>query len=340
MYGLKLSLYLENALSEGVEKDMNVKRFIKSLGSRDASKILLMRYFDRFRRNAFNNGKCINEKQYEACITRLYHTVEKGLAYENYRAGFGKDNIMTLISTMEEYSKIYGCDAEFYRTAIDVLQQYVRKNLIYDFHNEEIENRIAQLPGKSNEKGGVIEFVPWTEEKLQHTNYKDFVLNRHSIRHFSDETVMVDEIEKAFELAQHTPSACNRQGWKTYIVQDKATIAEVLKYQNGNRGFGQEIDKLLLITADLCYFNKDRELFQAYIDGGMYAMSMLNALHYYRLGTIPLSAALIIEQENAVRKIMRISDSEVFILYIGVGKYPATCQTTRSERHAPYYELR
>lgn len=317
---------------------MNVKFFINSLRSRN--KELLMQYYNRFSRNAFKNGKCVNEKQYEACITRLYHTVEKGLSYENYRAGFGKDSIMTLISTMEEYSKTFGCDAEFYCTAIDVLQQYVKKNSIHGFHDEEIENRVTQLRGRGNEKGGVIEFVPWTEEELQNRNYKDFIMNRHSIRHFSEETVKVNEIEKALELAQHTPSACNRQGWKTYIVQDKSTISEVLKYQNGNRGFGQEIDKLLLVTADLCYFNKDRELFQAYIDGGMYAMSMINALHYYRLGSIPLSAALTIEQENAVRKIMRISDSEVFILYIGVGKYPATCQTTRSERHAPYYELR
>ena len=38
-------------------------------------------YFARFQRNAFAEGACKNEAQFEAYITKMYHYVEKGLSY-------------------------------------------------------------------------------------------------------------------------------------------------------------------------------------------------------------------------------------------------------------------
>lgn len=153
------------------------------------------------------------------------------------------------------------------------------------------------------------------------------------MRHFSSEPVDLRLVEEAVALAQHTPSACNRQGWRTIIVQDKAVLEKVLANQNGNRGFGQEFDKVLLVVADIRYFNRDRELFQPYIDGGMYAQSILNALHYKHIASCPLSASLHEEQEENIRKILSLEDAEVPIIIIGIGNYPeGECQTTRSER--------
>lgn len=114
---------------------------------------------------------------------------------------------------------------------------------------------------------------------------------------------------------------------------------DVLKNQNGNRGFGHEIDKLLLVTVDLRFFNRDREIFQAYIDGGMYAMSLINSLHYECIGTIPLSGSLTQNQDTNVRKILNLDEAEIIIIFIGVGNYPEKCQTTKSIRHKPVIEI-
>lgn len=135
------------------------------------------------------------------------------------------------------------------------------------------------------------------------------------------------------------PSACNRQGWKTYIIQDKDMLEKVLKNQNGNWGFGQEFDKLLLVVGDLRCFNRDREVFQVYIDGGMYAMRVLDSLYYEKIASVPLSASLTKEQEENVRRLLKIDPAEVLIMFIGIGNYPDECQTTKSERKPADYTI-
>lgn len=290
-------------------------------------------YLRSFNKWSFKGNKCIDEKQYEAVITRWYHTIEKGLAYINYRAGFGKKNIAALLESMENYlADGYSDDAFFYKTALSVLRAYVEKNKQYGVEDEDLEARISKLSGSPNDFGGIISFTPKSDEELGNMNYEELVLTRHSIRHFSDEPVDADRICKAVKLAQYTPSACNRQGWRTIVVEDKNKIEQLLKNQNGNEGFGQEFDKLILVTADLRCFNNGRELHQAFIDGGMYAQSLLNALYYEHIATVPLSASLREDQEKSVRNILHLHDAEVLIMFIGIGNYPNECRTTRSER--------
>jgi len=111
----------------------------------------------------------------------------------------------------------------------------------------------------------------------------------------------------------------------------------LLKYQNGNRGFGHEFDQLILVTGDLKAFNRSREVFQVFIDAGMYAMRVLDCFYYKGIASCPLSASLTPEQEKNARKILGLDDAEVFIMYIGIGNHPeGENQTTRSERHEPY----
>lgn len=297
-------------------------------------------YIDRFQRHSFKGNSGICERQYEAIITRNYHTVEKGLSYVNYRAGFGKRNIEALLSSMENYIKDgYDPNRFFFQTAISTLEAYIKENRKYDYYDEQLEQRLAQFDISGNEKGGALYFEPKTKEQLLNLKYDDFILSRHSIRHFAADDVDVKDIISALELAQHTPSACNRQGWRTIIVSNKDVIREVLKNQNGNEGFGHEFNKLLIITADLCCFNFDREIHQAFIDGGMYAQSVLNALHFEGLGSVPLSASLSKEQEDNVREILNLKESEMLIMFIGTGKYPDECKTTMSARTKAVIEI-
>ena len=298
----------------------------------------LHNYYSRYCKYAFIDNLCNSYEQYEASITRLYHTVEKGLSYEDYRPGFGKENINTLISSMNNYSKKYDINAMFYKTGLSVLYQYIKKNNEYEYYDIEIEKKIKELPGEPNNAGGVIE-IKNIYVKNKQMNYKELMKSRHSIRHFTKLDVDINLIENALKIAQYTPSACNRQGWNTYIISDKEKMKRVLKNQNGNRGFGEEINKLLLITFDLRYSNRHREIFQAYIDGGMYAANILNALFYEGIGAVPLSASLTKEQEKNIRIILDINEAEVFILFVGLGNYPETCLTTCSERRNIRYRL-
>ena len=290
-------------------------------------------YFKKYNIYTFSGNACSNYQQYEAHITKLYHAIEKGLSYKDYRAGFGKDNIEKLIQLMTSYAEKYDVNSHFYETALSVLYAYIEKNKENGFTDYQIEEKIQLLPGETNNDGGALNFIPFSADEVKKLGFADFIKNRHSVRTYSTESVDINKVKSAIALAQHTPSACNRQGWRARIVESKDIIKEVLDHQNGNRGFGEAIDKIIVITGDLRYFNRSRELHQVYIDGGMYAMNILHALHYEHIASIPLSAALTVSQENHVRRILNLDDAEVLIMYIGIGNYAdGELLTTKSAR--------
>lgn len=300
---------------------------------------IMANYYRRFKKYAFIDLRCDSEAQYEASITRLYHTIEKGLTYKDYRPGFGRGNIEKLITSLKQvHEKGYDIHAFYFETAISCLNEYVKRNREAGSPDIELEKRIEELPGEDNKCGGTIQLS--APKAPQNMNFQQLISSRHSIRHFSGKPVDIETLEEAIRLAQFTPSACNRQGWKTRVISDPAVKESVLKNQNGNRGFGQEIDKLLVITSDLRAQQKSRELFQAYIDGGMYAQNVLNALYSRGIGSVPLSASLTPKQEKNVRRILSINEAEVLILFVGIGNYPEEdFLATRSARKQGNVEI-
>ena len=314
---------------------IQVKSMVKRVLTTASACKMMWSYYRRFEKYSYTDSRCRTFPQFEASIIRLYHTIEKGLSYSNYRPGFGKENVEKLIATLQSYSdQGYDCTAFAYETALSCLQAYISKNLEYGVSDECLQARICALPGTANRLGGSIAVTAPVSPEIQ--NYKQLLRSRHSIRHFSNIPVETSLILQAVELAQYTPSACNRQPWKTRIVTEKSKMRLILENQNGNSGFGHEFDKLLIITADLSTQQKARELFQAYIDGGMYAENILNSLYFHGIGAVPLSASLTPAQEVYVRKVAGINDSEIIIIFVGVGNYPeGETLTTRSERKPP-----
>ena len=317
---------------------MNPKRFVRRLLEKahllpDATSRLLSAYERRYRRFAFSDTRCSEPRQYEAVITRWYHTIEKGLAHSDaeYRPGFGRDNIEKLLALMEAYSRKFDTTAFFYETALCCLHRYADRNRKAGAPDSALEARIAALPGRPNDCGGTLSVA---RPDPASAGFPELLAGRHSIRHFAPGPVDLDVLKRAILLAQRTPSACNRQGWQTRIVLDKARMAEVLANQNGNRGFGDAIPALLVVTCDLRAFNRRREVFQAFIDGGMYAANLLDALHAVGLASVPLSASLTGAQESNVRRILEMSEAEVLILFVGVGNWPGgNSLVPRSERN-------
>ena len=315
-----------------------VKRVLVKMKG-NGTKSVLRNHYRRYKKYGFRDGKCKTQSQFEASITRLYHTIEKGLAYNNYRAGFGRDNVEMLILSLNQYAEQFDVNVFFYETALSVLDAYIQKNREYGIEDRSLNAKISKLPGNSNQKGGTVSVERQELAVIQNMNYEQLMRSRHSVREFGDKPVSLEVIESALEIAQHTPSACNRQGWNAYIVTDKKRLSAVLSNQNGNRGFGEKIDKLLVLTCDLACSNRRREVFQGFIDGGMYAANVLNALWFKGVATIPLSAALTQDQERNVRKLLGIGESEAFVLFVGIGEFPETTLTTKSTRRPPRYTI-
>jgi len=303
-------------------------------------KKLLKKDHKRFLKHSFSKDK-LNYAQMEARLTKEYHSIEKGLSYKNLRLGFGKQVLENVINLMSEYRKNnYPLDTHVYQTALSNLDSYIKVHEENNYDVSELKETFKKLSKDTNygKTGGVYYKSKEDMEKLSKEDFKSFSLNRHSIRDYSSEPVSYQTVEKALKLASHSPSACNRQSWKIRVVEDPLLKEYIQNNQNGNRGFGDYIDKFIIITGDVQYYDRLRERNQANIDGGMYAMNLLYAFQYYQVAAVPLSASLSLEQEENLRTAFDIPDAENFIMFIGIGNYTDEFKVPKSDRRAVKYK--
>lgn len=275
----------------------------------------------------------IQKMQYT--LSRETHTIEKGMSMRNPHKGFGKQKVLNLIGRLKKYSTLYlEADASFLEYPLATIKNYIEYMHRDSVDISTIEKEFTELlkicknPNVTSSAGIVIE----TKEHILancNSNFESLLNSRHSVRYFSEETVSQDLIDQALKLAQKTPSACNRQGWLTHVFRAPKSI-ELIKWQGGSRGFEDEIKCCILVTANLKAF-LSYEVHQAYIDGGLYAMNLINALHSLGLGTIPLSCGFL---NNQLKKLSNfgIPENEVPILIIGIGMLPESFNVAVSER--------
>ena len=164
-------------------------------------------------------------------------------------------------------------------------------------------------------------------------NFSQLVGARRSVRHYSSEPVSLSILEEAVKLAQQSPSVCNRQGAKVWWVLRREKIDEILALQNGNRGFGHLAKVLLIVTCDLGVFEGAKERNQVFIDGGLFAMSLLYSLSYKGLGACPLNWCVDVDRDKELHKITNIPRDHRVIMLVSVGHVPNEFSVAVSQRH-------
>lgn len=319
----------------------NIKSIVSWLRSRYQLFLVLIKDNIRFARFSFGTSiRNISFYQLEARITKAYHSIEKGLSYDEIKLGFGENVLKELIKLLNVYERDgFPLDAHCYQTAIDNLSKYLEIHKAKNHSIPTLEQWLESNQREVNNQGGVIQLDRESILRALYSPFNEFFISRHSIRKFDDIPVEMNLILSAIELATKTPSACNRQSWKTRIIVTQSLKRLVEQNQNGNRGFGDMIDKYLLITTDTRFFAKPRERNQQYIDGGLFAMSLILSLHAQGIATIALSASLTSKQEKTLRAGLGVREYENFIMFIGIGNYPETLKVPKSARREPVVEV-
>ncbi len=290
----------------------------------------------RYVRWSFALGRPRTRPQMKAFLTMKYHTFEKGLALPDPRPGFGGDRLRELLSVLEPYEQRFGFD-EVFAVCVNALTAYQQFNAAHDIRLAELDTLLAGYRQKYPEmadvrEGGTREVTRAQIQRATAIDFESFVQHRHSIRNFASDPVDLGLIEKAVRLAQRAPSVCNRQAGRAHIYTDKARIAELLRFQSGNRGFGHVVPVLLVITADLQAFASPGERFQGWIDGGLFAMSLIFGLHAQGLGTCCLNWSVTMDVDKPMRKAADIADNELVIMMLAVGPLPETLSVAQSPR--------
>ena len=292
----------------------------------------------RFAKHASPFNDFDQPEQLLAFVWKLAHAIEKGLSLPSPRPGFGIEKLEILIGSLDKYLVRYGAHPEL-ASAVGAVDAY------FDFNEAErcevsdlkarylpVRRRCEIALGDSPWKGGTIELSRdevWDRGRL---DLEAFFCSRHSVRQFGPTPVERSDIEWAVRMAQRTPSVCNRQTGRVYVFENGALGARILECQIGNRGFGHQASKIMVVTADLRRFLSVGERNQCWIDGGLFAMTLVWALHSRGIGTCYLNWCAEKEQDERLRRVAGIPDCENIITLIAVGSLPDRFPVASSPR--------
>ena len=303
--------------------------------------------FRRFLKYSGLNKSRGYQNERAARSTLFYHQVEKGLSLARPRPGFGMQIIPRLLDDVDAYIGTYGITAPA-PTAIAALHSYV------DFSNRVghdatyVSNRLAQIEQRHSIAtttrdcwvGGIRHLSRSALQKLRKNSFAELFESRFSIRNFAGGLVPIDDIRRAVGLAQKTPSVCNRQSWRVHAFANTASKEKLLSIQGGNRGFAEQVSTVLVVTAELGCFVEVGERYQAWIDGGMFSMSLCLTLHDLGYGTCCLNWSKERSTDRELHVAGEIPNSEQVIMLIAVGNLPEVFDVAMSFRPAVDHCLR
>lgn len=295
--------------------------------------------FKRFLVYSGLNKSRKTKEERAARIVLFYHQVEKGLSLAHPRPGFGMNVIPRLLDDVDAYITAYGAVTPA-TTAMAALQSYVDfserqgvSSILVSRRLEEIKIKYGIPPGAASAWiGGTRKVSRISMAKARAGSFTEFFEARHSVRQFVGGAIPDDDIRKAVALSQRTPSVCNRQSWRVHAFSKPEEIRKLLDIQSGCRGFSENVSSVLVVTAELASFLDVAERYQAWIDGGMFAMSLCLALHDQGHGTCCLNWSKEPQTDKAMHFAASIPMSEQIILLLAVGHIPEDFEVARSYR--------
>lgn len=274
-----------------------------------------------------------------AQIIMDYHIVEKGLTMPTRKMGFGREVLMRLVHRIDDYVSEYGIDDRQVCHAIGVVREYWVSHEDFRKEDEEagseywnmIGEFVSQYPGVAATKQ--LHFSREDFYSKINAPFPDFAFSRHTVRNYIDKEIPDSEIAEIVKLAGSAPSACNRQHCRSYCIKDRTQIQKLLSLQNGNRGFGHLASCLFVVTADIedTVWNVERT--DVFINGGIYLMNLVYAMHYHKIGNCILNWSCAPEKDIEARKLLSIKPSETIIALVSCGYVPDefdVCTSLRS----------
>lgn len=290
----------------------------------------------RFNQHASPFRKLDRREHFRSYVTMLFHSIEKGLAMPNPRPGFGREKVNELLINVEDYLEHYGEDP-LADAAISAIEAYIAFNRKNGLDSTEFGDRLANIRSRLQVKmesghGGIRKVLAEDIKAAACIDLTHFFEYRFSVRNFSDAPVNNDVICEAIRMATKAPSVCNRQSGRVYVFDNDDLGTKILACQQGNNGFGHEARKILVVCSELGAFLSVGERNQCWIDGGMFAMSLIYALHSKGLGTCCLNWSVKHESDERLRRVAGIADSENIIMLVAVGHLPDHLRVAYSQR--------
>ncbi len=286
----------------------------------------------RFWRHSFTSG-VRGQENLRARIAIGLHFLEYGLSLSGARPGHGLDKARQLAIDLGTYIDHYGRDATV-EIALNTLDEYLTFNANGGAPLPDIQAQVEALRdfSVSGLRGG-SEVVTADDLRARgQIDFLSFAEARHSIRQFAPGPVDPVKIKRAVRIAQQSPSSCNRQTCRAWIWTEPQALHRVIALQNGNRGFGDQLAGVALVTSDLAHWETAAERYQGWVDGGMFAMSLAYGFHAEGLGAVMLNWSVPRQRDRELRILTGIPESSLAITMIGFGNLPERLTVPVSQR--------
>lgn len=287
----------------------------------------------RVRDKVFNTTRVDRVKR---DLTLAYHIVEKGLTMPEPRPGFGKAVVISLGKTIFEYDSLGLPHTELeFRQSVSVLQEYKQFHADLGFKlEEEVAGLLDKLKTKFEKVAGEKQIRITSQDYFSAINkpFDEFCHSRFSVRNYTNQEIPLEVLHECIDLAQKSPSFCNRQPTRVHIVKSAQKKEQILSIQNGNRGFGHLAETLLVLTSVVSTTKDIHERNENHLNGGMFAMTLLNALHWKKIAACSLNWSVSDDKDQKLRQILAIPENEVALLVISCGYPPREFSMARSPR--------
>ena len=262
-------------------------------------------------------------------IVMAYHVVEKGLTMPHRRLGFGKGAIVHLVNLIDAFERRFGSGDAQVRHAVAVLKAYRELHRDWPEPMPKLDAFLAKRPDVAAAAQPHVRREDFFAQR--DAAFPSFAASRHVCRHFAA-PVPRKTLEDAIALAMTAPSACNRQHCRVHVIDDAGLRDRLFALQGGTRGFGQDADKVIVVTADLSAVRWAWERHDAYTNGGIFVMNLCYSLHWHGIACCILHWSVAPENDRAAHELLGIARSEAIVQVLACGMPPEEFDVAGSPR--------
>jgi nitroreductase len=265
-----------------------------------------------------------NKKGNLYLLRRNIHRLEKGLLMKPRRNVFGVRFISSTVNAFRDLIEVNYKDIEELSWFYDVLNEYF--NTVDE--NKEVSRAkdiFIECKERLKETVSYDKKVPYLRRDKDKPNISIEDLGklaryRRSVRWFQDQPVEPEKINNALEIAKLSPSACNRQPYEFFIINENQEILKTMQQiPMGTGGFGFNIPVMVAVVGDLSAYPFERDRHLIYIDGSLAAMSFMYGLEVQGISSCPLNWPDVPEKDRQISKLLNLRSDQRVVMLLGIG---------------------
>ena len=257
----------------------------------------------------------------QSCVLlrRNIHRLEKGLIMQPRREIFAEAYIGETVNCYLDAIKSNELCEQERKWATDVLSHFFQV-----VGSSKKIDAARVLFGSHCSTEQTSRSIPYKHEELpacpvDYAQLLTLFKRRRSVRWYQKKTIPDVLIQQAVQAASLAPSACNRQPFQFYEVNNADKAADIARCAMGTVGFAENLSCVIAVVGDLGAYPAERDRHVIYIDSALASMQLMLAFETLGLSTCPINWPDIEERERMLSKKLGLSFHQRVVMLMAVG---------------------